>query len=207
METKLYDQNGKEVGNIALSDAVFWLEVNTGLIHRALLLQLANARQNLAHTKTRGERRGSTRKIYKQKGTGRARMGANRSPVRKGGWVAFGPRNTQNYSLSMNKKERQKALFCALSAKCKEGQLVVVNSLSLEEMKTKLAQQMFSVLPIEKKALVAIAEKNETLSKACHNLSKVKLIQSSYLNIADILKYETLVLTEDVVKTLNASAS
>ena len=85
METKVLDQTGKEVGSVELNEKVFGLELNKGLVHRALLLQLANARQNLAHTKTRGERRGSTRKIYRQKGTGRARMGANRSPIRKGG--------------------------------------------------------------------------------------------------------------------------
>ncbi|MCH8518567.1 50S ribosomal protein L4 [Candidatus Gracilibacteria bacterium] len=207
METKVLDQTGKEVGSVELNEKVFGLEVNTGLIHRALLLQLANARQNLAHTKTRGERRGSTRKIYKQKGTGRARMGGNRSPVRKGGGVVFGPRNNQNFTLGMNKKERQKALFCTLSSKLADGKLVVVNTITLPEIKTSKALEIYNALPLGKNALVALAARDEVVERSTNNIKNIKMIQSGYLNIADLLKYETLILAEDVVKNLNASAS
>lgn len=207
METKVLDQTGKEVGTVELSEKVFWLELNSWLVHRALLLQLANARINIAHSKTRWERRGSTRKIYKQKGTGRARMGGNRSPVRKGGWVVFGPRNIQNYTLAMNKKERQKALFCTLSSKLADGKLIVVKNISLPEIKTQKALEVYNALSIWKTALVALASRNEIVEKSTNNIKNIKMIQSWYLNIADLLKYETLILWEDVVLNLNASAS
>ena len=112
MNTNLFDQNWKVVWEIELNASIFWLELNEWLVHRALIYQLANNRTNISHTKTRWERRGSTRKIYRQKWTGRARMGSNRSPVRKKGWVAFGPRNTVNFEITMNKKERRKASAC-----------------------------------------------------------------------------------------------
>ncbi len=207
METKVLDQTGKEVGTVELSEKVFGLELNAWLVHRALLLQLANARVNIAHSKTRGERTGSTRKIYKQKGTGRARMGGNRSPVRKWGWVVFGPRNIQNFTLAMNKKERQKALFCTLSSKVRDGKLVVVKDIVLPEIKTSKVLQVYNALPLWKTSLVALASRNETVEKSTNNLKNIKLIQSWYLNIADLLKFETLILSEEVILHLNASAS
>ena len=207
METKVLNQNGSEVWTIELNENVFGLEINEGLIQRALLLQLANARINIAHTKNRWERRGSTRKIYKQKGTWRARMGSNRSPVRKGGWVAFGPRNNQNFTIAMNKKERQKALFCTLSSKVASWKLVVVKAIEMSEVKTKLAHAIYASLPLGKTSLVALGQRNVNVEKSTENLKSIKLILSSYLNIADLLKYETLVLSEDVITQLNATAS
>ena len=207
METKVLDQKGKEVGSVELNDKVFGVSLNEGLVHRALLLQLANARQNLAHTKTRGERRGSTRKLFRQKGTGRARMGGNRSPIRKGGGIVFGPRNNQNFTLQMNKKERQRALFCALSAKVKEKQLVVVKSLDVKEVKTKAMSAIFTALPTWKTSLVALSERNENTERSTANLKDVKIISAGYLNIADLLKYETLVLPESAVAHLNDLAA
>ena len=106
MNTNLFNQEWKVIWEIELNSSIFWLELNEWLVHRALVYQLANNRTNISHTKTRWERRWSTRKIYRQKWTGRARMGSNRSPVRKKGWVAFGPRNTVNFEITMNKKER-----------------------------------------------------------------------------------------------------
>ena len=207
METKVLDQTGKEVGGIKLNDKVFGLEVNEWLIHRALILQLANKRQALAHTKTRGEVRGSTRKLFRQKGTGRARAGSNRSPIRIGGGVAMGPRNNRNYTIAMNKKERQKALFFALSAKVRDNQLVVVKDLNVSETSTKAMSSVFSALPVVKKSLVALTSRNEHTERSVSNLKDVKLIQAAYLNIADLLKYETLVLPEDTVKHLNSLAA
>jgi large subunit ribosomal protein L4 len=171
-----------------------------------LVLQLANARVAIAHTKTRGERRGSTRKIYRQKGTGRARMGSNRSPIRKKGGVAFGPRNDRNFTLTMNRKERQKALFCVLSAKVTAKQLIVVNKLEMKEAKTSMMNTIMKSLPLGKTALIALAEKNENVERSISNLKTVKYVQCSYLNMADLLKFETLVLTEDSLKQLNALA-
>ncbi len=197
MKTNLFDQNGKSVWEIELNDLVFWLELNEGLIHRALVYQLANNRMVVAHTKTRWERRGSTRKIYRQKGTGRARMGSNRSPIRKKGWVAFGPRNNVNFTLSMNKKERRKALFCVLSSKLANNDLIVVDNINFSEVKTKNMIDVFNALPYNEKALLAIPAKNEIIEKSAANLSYVKTILVDYLNIKDLLKYKTLVILKD----------
>ncbi len=206
MEIKLYNQEGKETWVIELNDSIFGLEPNQNLIHRALVYQLANARINVAHTKTRGERRGSTRKIYRQKGTGRARMGSNRSPIRKKGWVAFGPRNDRNFKISMNKKERRLALFSLLSSKIKNNQIVIVDDVKLKEIKTKLMDKVFKSLPIEKTVLFAINKEREDLHKATRNLNYVKDIQVDYLNVKDLLKYNTLVLLKDSLENINSRA-
>lgn len=206
METKLYDMKGKESGTVTLNDKVFGLEVNEGLIHRALVLQQANARVAVAHTKTRGERRGSTRKLFRQKWTGRARAGSVRSPIRVGGGVAFGPRNNRNFTLNMNKKERQRAIFCLLSSKVADGWLVVVKKLELKEMKTKVMDAVVKSLPVGRTALIALHERNENVEKSAANLKNVKTIKSSYLNVADLLKYETLIVPEDTLQVMNALA-
>ncbi len=202
----MYTQNGKEKGTIELNDSVFGLESNENIVHRALVYQLANARINVAHTKTRGERRGSTRKIYRQKGTGRARMGSNRSPIRKKGWVAFGPRNNRNFTLSMNKKERRLAINVLLSDKVRNNKLIVLDKLSLKEIKTKEMDAIMSGLPHDKKILLALREKDETIMKSASNLPYVKNLLLAYLNVKDLLKYDTLVLIKDSIEELNARA-
>ena len=203
MKTNLFDQKGKSVWEIELNDLVFGLELNEGLIHRALVYQLANNRMVVAHTKTRWERRGSTRKIYRQKGTGRARMGSNRSPIRKKGWVAFGPRNVVNFTLSMNKKERRKALFSVLSSKLANNDLIIVDKIDFKEVKTKNMVEVFTKLPYNEKALLAIPAKNEIIEKSAANIPYVKAILVDYLNIKDLLKYKTLVLLKDSLINLD----
>lgn len=207
MNVKVYDLKGKETGTATLSKDVFGLEVNEGLIHRALILQLANKRVAIAHTKTRGERRGSTRKLFRQKGTGRARMGGNRSPIRKGGWVVFGPRNDRNFTLAMNRKERQRAVFCVLSSKAKDKAIVVVKKLEVKEVKTKTMDNALTALPTKGKVLVALHEKNENVTKSTSNLKYAKTVSMDYLNMHDLLKYETLVISEDGLAKLNALAA
>lgn len=202
METKLLNQEWKEIWTIELNDSIFWVPVDKWLIHRYLIYQLANARQSNAHTKTRWDRRWSTRKIYKQKGTGRARAGSARSPVRKKGWVGFGPKNTTNYTISMNKKERRLALFSALSSKVRTNSLIVVDSISLSEMKTKRALSVFSKLPYTKSLLLALPGKDEVLQKSMSNIANAKYTRADYLNIVDLLKYDTLVLLKDSVKRI-----
>ncbi|MDD5212890.1 MAG: 50S ribosomal protein L4 [Candidatus Gracilibacteria bacterium] len=202
METKLLNQEGKEIGTIELNDSIFSVPVDKGLMHRLLMLQLANARQSNAHTKTRGDRRGSTRKIYKQKGTGKARAGSARSPVRKKGGVGFGPKNTTNYTISMNKKERRLALFSALSSKLRTNSLIVVDSISLAEIKTKSMVSILSNLPYTKSLLLAIPGKDDVLQKSISNIPYAKYTRADYLNIADLLKYDTLVLLKDSVKRI-----
>lgn len=204
MEVKLYNQEGKESWIVSLNDSVFWLEFNEWLVHRALIYQLANARLSLAHSKTRWERRGSTRKIYKQKWTGRARMWSNRSPIRKKGWVAFGPRNTTNYEVSMNKKERRLALLSVLSSKVKNNNLIVIDNIVLPEIKTKLMDNVFKSLPYNKNILFALPRDNDVLNKSSANLPYVKNLLIDYLNIKDLLKYNTLVVLKESVDTLNS---
>ena len=174
MKTNLFDQKWKEIGQVDLNKDIFGLEENEGLVHRALIYQLANDRQVVAHTKTRWERRGSTRKIYRQKGTGRARMGSNRSPIRKKGWVAFGPRNNVNFTQSMNKKERRKALFTVLSSKLANKQLLIVDKIALKEIKTKNMVTVFEKLPYTKNILLALPAKDKTLECSVSNIPKRK---------------------------------
>lgn len=204
METKLFNQNWKEIWNIDLNESIFWLEVNEWLIHRALVYQLSNNRNSNAHSKTRGERRWSTRKIYKQKWTGRARMWANRSPVRRKGWVAFWPRNNVNYTLLMNKKERRKALFCALSSKFKNNQLIIVDNIVFDEIRTKNMINVLSSFPCERNILLAMPDKNEVLEKSISNLPYAKSVLVNYLNIKDLLKYKTLILLKWTLDNLNS---
>lgn len=202
MEVKVLNQKWAEAGTLKLNKDLFWVEMNEGLVHRALVHQQANARLNIAHTRTRGERRGSTRKIYKQKGTGRARMGGNRSPIRKKGWVVFGPRNNQNFTLSMNKKERRKALACVLSTKLADKNLIILDKVTFKDIKTKNMISVFEALKIEKKVLVGIAEKNQIIEKSVSNIPYAKTLLVDYLNIKDLLKYETLVLLKDSLAKL-----
>lgn len=203
MKTNLFDQGGNSIWEIELNEAVFGLETNEGLIHRALVYQLANNRMVVAHTKTRWERRGSTRKIYRQKGTGRARMGSNRSPIRKKGWVAFGPRNNANFTLAMNKKERRKALFCVLSSKLQNKELIVVDAISFTEAKTKNMVEVFKNLPIADKVLVALPAKDENVERSTSNIPYAKSILVDYLNVKDLLKYKTLILVKGSLDTLD----
>ncbi|MDD5769591.1 MAG: 50S ribosomal protein L4 [Candidatus Gracilibacteria bacterium] len=203
METKLLNQEGKEIGTIELNDGVFGIDVNEGLIHRALVYQQSNARQVVAHTKTRAEVRGSTRKIFKQKGTGQARAGGNRSPIRIGGGVAFGPRNTVNFVKAMNKKERRLALCSILSSKVKSNNVLVLDTLSFSEIKTKNMVNVLNAIPYTKNVLLALASRNEVIEKSARNLPKIKTLTTDYLNIHDLLKYTTLVLLKDGVEKLN----
>ena len=143
------------------------------------------------------------RKIYKQKGTGRARMGSNRSPIRKKGWVAFGPRNNANFELLMNRKERRKALFIVLSSKFANKELIILDKIEFSEVKTKNMEQVLKALPYEKNVLLAIPAKNEVIEKSASNLPYVKSILVDYLNVKDLLKYKTLVLLKDSLSTLD----
>ena len=204
MNIAVMNQSGEEAWTIELNEALFNVTMNEWLVHRALVMQLANARQNIAHTRTRGERRGSTRKIYRQKGTWRARMWGNRSPIRKKGWVVFGPRNKQNFTLNMNKKERRKAIACVLSAKLAEKNVIVLEAFNFDEIRTKNMVSVLENLWVNNKALVAIAEKNEVIERSTSNIAKAKTLLVDYLNIKDLLKYETLILMKDSIAKLES---
>lgn len=203
METKLLNQEWKEIWSVLLNDSVFNLKVNKWLIHRYLVYQLANARQVVAHSKTRWEVRWSTRKIYRQKGTWRARMWDNRSPIRIWGWVVFGPRNNVNFAIKMNKKERKLALCHLLSSKFQSNSLIVLDSISFNEIKTKNMLSVLKAISVDKTALLALPTKDEVIEKSWSNIPFLKIILVDYLNAKDLLKYNTLILLKDSVDKLN----
>ncbi|MCK9272612.1 50S ribosomal protein L4 [Candidatus Gracilibacteria bacterium] len=202
MEAILYNSTGVETGKIKLSDSLFGTEVKTSLIHRLLLLQRANARVAIAHTKNRGERRGSTRKIYKQKGTGNARAGSARSPLRKKGGVAFGPRNDRNFTISMNKKERRLALFSLLSSKAANNQIKVIDLNKSEELKTKNIVDIAKNMNIGT-GLFAMLPNDRELFLATRNVATIKPLGVGYLNPQDLLKYNDLIFTKDSLDHLS----
>ena len=200
MEAVLYTREGIEKGKISLDDRFFGQTVHTGLIHRLLVLQQSNVRQAIAHTLTRGERRGSTRKLYRQKGTGNARAGASRSPVRKKGGVAFGPRNDRNFVLMMNKKERRLALLSLLSSKAQDARVRIIESLG-EVSKTKEMVGLFQKMGVES-AVFALNPTDAHLFQTVRNVPTVKAIGINYLNPKDLLKYRDLVFTQESLQSL-----
>jgi large subunit ribosomal protein L4 len=202
MKVTVYSQTGEKKGDITLNKDIFGHEVNEGLIHQMLVLQQANARSPIAHTKTRGEIRGGGRKPHRQKGTGRARTGSIRTPIHRGGGTVFGPRNTRNFTLMMPKKQRRKALFCALSSKANDKQILVLDKYETKEVKTKAFADMIGKLPVERNALVVLPEKNEIMQKSARNLPNVKTVLAGYLNIQDLFKYNSLIFLKDALPKL-----
>lgn len=205
-QTKLYNQEGNVIGTADLPDSIFNVTPGQQLVRRAVEAQQQNARVARAHTKTRSEVRGGGRKPWRQKGTGRARHGSIRSPIWIGGGVTFGPRKDRNFSVSLNKKERRKALFMGLTAKVKDDKLVVLDRLSLPSIKTKQFAAILSKLPAKNRStLVVQPQKDETIMKSARNLPKVSTIAARSLNIVDVLRHEYLLLPQESVKVLEAT--
>ena len=196
----VYNMEGKEVGTMELSDSVFAAPVNEHLVHMAVQLQLANKRQGTQKAKTRSEVRGGGRKPWRQKGTGHARQGSTRSPQWTGGGVVFAPK-PRDYSIKLNKKERRLAIKSALTTKVNESKLIVLDSFELDEIKTKKFVAVMNNLKAEK-ALVVLNEKNDNVIKSANNVPTVKTALTNTINVYDILKYDTLVLTQDAVATI-----
>ena len=199
-KVSVFNMEGKEVGNLDLNDAVFGVEVNEHLVHMAVVQQLANNRQGTQKAKTRSEVRGGGRKPWRQKGTGHARQGSTRSPQWTGGGVVFAP-VPREYSFKLNKKEKRAALKSALSSRVQDGKLIVVDELKLDEIKTKQFAKIMSNLKVEK-ALVVLSEKDENVVMSARNLPAVKTALTNTINVYDILKYNTVVLTKDAVKSI-----
>lgn len=199
-QVAVYDMSGKEVGKVDLSDAIFNVEVNEHLLHRAVTAQLANARQGTQKAKTRGEVRGGGRKPWRQKGTGHARQGSTRSPQWKGGGVVFAP-TPRDYSQKMNKKEKRAALKSALTTRVQDEKLIVLDSLKFDEIKTKKFVEVMKNLNIDK-ALVILNDHDEKVIMSARNVPKVKTAQTNELNVYDVLKYQTVVLTKDALNTV-----
>ena len=194
----VYNMEGKEVGTIELSDAVFGVEVNEHLVHLAVVQQLANKRQGTQKAKTRSEVSGGGRKPWRQKGTGHARQGSTRSPQWTGGGVVFAPA-PRDYSFKMNRKEKQAALKSALTDKVLNNSLIVVDELKMDETKTKKLAEVMVNLKATRKALVVLAEKDENVVLSARNLPEVKTAFTNTINVYDVMNARTLVLTKDAV--------
>lgn len=193
----VYNIEGKEVGSIELNDAVFGVEINEHLVHMAVVQQLANKRQGTQSAKTRAEVRGGGRKPWKQKGTGHARQGSTRSPQWTGGGVVFAPK-PRNYSFKMNKQEKLAAIKSALTSRVNASKLVVLDELNFSEVKTKQMKAVLDNLKVSK-ALVVLGEKNDNVVLSARNLPTVRTALTNTINVYDILKYDTVVLTKDAV--------
>jgi len=194
----VYNMEGKEVGTIELSDAIFGVEVNEHLVHLAVVQKLANKRQGTQKAKTRSEVSGGGRKPWKQKGTGHARQGSTRSPQWTGGGVVFAPA-PRDYSFKMNKKEKRAALKSALTDKLQNNNLIVVDELKMDEKNTKRFAEVMVNLKATRKALVVLAEKDENVFLSARNLPEVKTAFTNTINVYDVMNARTLVLTKDAV--------
>lgn len=197
---KVYDVEKNEVSEIEVSDGVFAVPVNDGVIYEVVKMQLANRRQGTASTKTRSEVSGSGRKPWRQKGTGRARAGRTRSPIWRKGGVVFGPR-PRDYSYNVPKKVRRAALRSALSLKMKNEEILVLRDIPMVEIKTKHFQEILNRFEL-KSALIVLDKKNEILEKSSRNIKDVKMMRSEGINVFDLMKYSNLVLMEPSVKLI-----
>jgi len=197
----VYDLKGDVVEQMELSEAIFALPFNEAVVHQAMVRQLANERQGTASTRDRGEVSGSTRKLYAQKHTGRARRGDIKSPLLRGGGVVFGPK-PRSYRQSMPKKMRRLALKCLLSAKIREGNMKLVQELDFKEPKTKDMMGVLSSLGIDSSALIVTAQSAPNVTKSAANLTEVKVVPSALINVLDLLSYEMLVATVPAVRSI-----
>ena len=196
----VYNMEGKEVDSLELNDAIFGVEVNEHLVHMAVLQQLANNRQGTQKAKTRSEVRGGGRKPWRQKGTGHARQGSIRAPQWKGGGVVFAP-VPRDYSFKLNKKEKRAALKSVLTSRVQENKFIVVDELKMDEIKTKTFKGVLDNLNAEK-ALVVLNDMNANVIASAKNIPTVKTTQTNELNVFDVLKYNTVVVTKDAVATI-----
>ena len=193
----VYNMEGKEVGTMELNDSVFGVEVNEHLVHMAVVQQLANNRQGTQKAKTRSEVSGGGRKPWRQKGTGHARQGSTRSPQWTGGGVVFAP-VPRDYSFKMNRKEKRLALKSALTSRVQENKLIVVDELKFDEIKTKNFKAVMNNLNVNK-ALVVLADNDEKVVMSARNIPTVQTTLTSTINVYDIMKAGTVVLTKDAV--------
>lgn len=209
LKIKVYNQSVAAVKDLELAENIFGVKANNELLHQAVIAQMANARQVLAHTKDRSEVSGGGKKPWKQKGTGRARVGSSRSPIWVGGGVTFGPTKDRNFKKKINQKMKQKALFMALSDKLSTNSLVVLDNLEFAEYKTKKFNTLLTdlekkVLNNTRRDILVINEAKEEKAKySGRNLKGVKIINLENINLVDLLNYKNLLLTEAVVNVLS----
>ena len=196
----VYNMEGKEVGTMELNDAVFGVEVNEHLVHAVVVAQLANKRQGTQKAKTRSEVSGGGRKPWRQKGTGHARQGSTRAPQWTGGGVVFAP-TPRDYTIKLNKKERRLALKSVLTAKVQENKFIVLDELKFDEIKTKKFQAVLDNLNVNK-AMVVLNENDKNVVMSAKNIPNVITAQTNTINVYDILKYNTMIVTKAAVETI-----
>ena len=194
MQVPVYSLAGEVIEHIEISDEVFAVPFNQAVVHQAMVRQRANVRQGTASTKTRSEVSGSSGKLFRQKGTGQARAGSRRSPLRRGGGITFGP-HPRNYRQAMPKKMRQLALKCVLSAKVEDGELMVLQQLKFEVPKTKEMAGVLATLGVDSSALIVTVEPENSVVKSVHNLVRIKALPANLLNVVDILSHKRLLMT------------
>ncbi len=211
IDIKIYNDKCEELGAEKLPKIIFALDLNESLVHQAMVAQMGNERQVLAHTKSRSEVRGGGKKPWSQKGTGRARVGSNRSPIWIGGGVTFGPTKDRNFKKDINRKMRQKAINIVLSDRIKSNNFIILEKLESKDFKTSLINKM--LLNFEKKVvdsknkkrsiLLIVDSSDEKVKYSTRNLEGLKLINVSNINILDLLKYRNVIITKDSVKKLS----
>ncbi len=201
MKVDVKDIKGKTVGELELRDDIFSIKPHTAIMHQALVRQQANARLGTHKTKTRGEVRGTTAKWYRQKGTGRARHGDRKAPIFVGGGQAHKPQ-PRDYSKKMPRKMRRLALRSALSAKAAANEIIIVDSLALDEPKTAAMAEVLGNLEIEGSVVVLLSERNENVERSTRNLKNVKTLRAGYLNIRDLLGHSYVIMPKDAVSTI-----
>ncbi len=199
MQVPVRNTSGETVSQIEISDFVFGVPANEAVAHQSLLRQRANARQGTASAKTRGEVAGSTKKLYAQKHTGRARPGSIKSPLRRGGGIIFPPK-PRSYHQALPKKMRRLALRSVLSSKVADNEMIVLDMIQLEQPKTKEMAGILSALGVESTALIATTEPNEKLLKSARNIPGIATISANQLNVADIMSHKNLLMTVDAVR-------
>lgn len=199
MQVPVYSLTGEVVEHVEISDQVFAVPFNEGVVHQAMVRQQANARQGTASTKTRSEVSGSSAKMFRQKGTGLARAGSRRSPLRRGGGITFGPQ-PRSYRQAMPKKMRQLAIRCVLSAKARDEELKILEELKLKEPKTKQMVQILTALGVNSSALIITSEPEDSVVKSARNLKGIKTMPANLINVLDILSYKILLMTVTAVR-------
>jgi large subunit ribosomal protein L4 len=199
LKVSVYNSSGKEVDKIEIDETVFGVSLNEAVVHQALVRQRANARVGTADTKTRSEVSGSTRKLFRQKHTGFARAGSRRSPIRRGGGVAFGP-HPRCYRQAMPKKMKRLALRCVLSAKVADSEIMVIDSFGLEKSSTKQMASVIKALGIESSVLIVTGDPDVNVVKSARNLERVKTLPASMMNVVDLLSYKMLLITVEGVR-------
>lgn len=200
---KVYNSVGQTIGEEKAEAKIFGVKPKAVVIQQAVVAQQANSRTAIAHTKTKGEVRGGGIKPWKQKGTGRARVGSIRSPLWKGGGVIFGPRNNRNFSLKINKKVKNKALKMILTDKLANDKIILLDKLELKEAKTKNLKNILKKLPCgEKRIMLSMADKQENILRAGKNLKNLAFCAANSLNVVDLLKYDFLIIDKEALKKI-----